>query len=90
MGWAYRIADNNGVRDEPGLRNLAIDRIEIPSDGVLKIDVDRLRSGNLKLNRPNNELYSVLMTYANLEVISPQPVRDEMKRRIEQLLSHYR
>lgn len=162
MGWAYRIADNNGVRDEPGLRNLAIDRIEIPSDGVLKIDVDRLRSGNLKLNRPdkewyvdfenyfsdiigvsryneepvevilkadlndmkskydwyrmntkpvhtsqkvwvedgtgyvsltvrpNNELYSVLMTYANLEVISPQPVRDEMKRRIEHLLSHYR
>lgn len=32
----------------------------------------------------------VLMTYANLEVISPQPVRDEMKRRIEQLLSRYR
>ena len=39
--------------------------------------------------RPNNEMYSVLLGYGHLEIISPESVREEMKRRIENLRLHY-
>lgn len=39
--------------------------------------------------RPNNELYSTLLGYGSLEVVSPETVRCEMRARIESLLSHY-
>ena len=161
LGWAYRIKDNNGVRDDPGFRNLAIDRIEVPPDGKIKVDTARMRSNLRKLNtpdkewyidfekffsdiigvsrydeepvtvvlradlndtrsrydwyrmntkpihpsqkvwieketgyvsltvRPNNELYSVLLGYGYLEIVSPESVREEMKRRIDNLRLHY-
>lgn len=161
LGWAYRIKDNNGVRDNPGLRNLAIDRIEVPPSGKIMVDTARMRSNLRKLNtpdkewyidfekffsdiigvsrydeepvtvvlradlndtrsrydwyrmntkpihpsqkvwiedetgyvsltvRPNNELYSVLLGYGYLEIVSPESVREEMKRRIDNLRLHY-
>ena len=162
MGYAYRIKDSKGVRVNPGLRNLAIDRIEIPPKGVLKMDLARMRSGDLKLNAPdkewyvdfenyfseiigvsrypddpvevflranlsvegakydwyrmntmpihpsqkvwtendevgyvslsvipNPELYSVLMGYGHMEVVPPDSVRKEMKRRVEELMANY-
>lgn len=39
--------------------------------------------------RPNNELFSALLTYTGLELVSPEPVRREFERRIRSLLSHY-
>ena len=161
LGWAYRIKDNNGVRDNPGLRNLAIDRIEVPPSGKIMVDTARMRSNLRKLNtpdkewyidfekffsdiigvsrydeepvtvvlkanlndnrakydwyrmntkpihpsqkvwiedetgfvsltvRPNNEMYSVLLGYGYLEIVSPESVREEMKRRIDNLRLHY-
>lgn len=93
MGWAYRIADNNGVRNEPGLRNLAIDRIEIPSDGVLEIDVDRLRSGNLKLNRPDKEWYVDFENYFSdiigVSRYNEEPVEVILKADLNDMKSKY-
>lgn len=40
--------------------------------------------------RPNNEFYDRMMGYHHLEITSPESVRDEMKRRAEILVSHYR
>ena len=39
--------------------------------------------------RPNNEMYSVLLGYGYLEIVSPESVREEMKRRIDNLRLHY-
>ena len=39
--------------------------------------------------RPNNELYTVLLGYENLEIVSPEDVRAEMKARVEHILNHY-
>lgn len=38
---------------------------------------------------PNNEMYTTLMGYEHLEVVGPEEVRNEMKRRIRLLISHY-
>ena len=40
--------------------------------------------------RPNNEFYDRMMGYYHLEIMSPDGVREEMRRRAEILASHYR
>lgn len=167
MGWAYKITDHTGVRLDPGLRNLAVDRIETSDEGKPRIDVSRKRTRNIKLNtpgsdwyvnfndyfsdiigvtkyddvdpvdiilkatirfpdgkdgigkydwgrlvtkplhpsqeswtegdygyvkltvRPNPELYSTLLTYQHIEVVSPEPVRAQMIDTIKVLMSNY-
>ncbi|MCF0207020.1 MAG: WYL domain-containing protein, partial [Bacteroidales bacterium] len=48
--------------------------------------------GEIKLTvRPNNELYGQLLHYGEaLEVVSPPEVRDEMRKRIEDMLGRYK
>lgn len=163
MGYAYRITDVWGDRTDVGLRNLAVDRIEVTEQSRPSVDVSRKRRREVKLNepgsdwyvdfeelfkdmigvtvkegenpvevtiradmhdeqavydwnrvatkpflpsqiaiegadesfikvliRPNNEFFDRMMGYPHLEITAPESVREEMRRRAEILVSHYR
>lgn len=57
MGYAYRITDIWGDRRDVGLRNLAVDRIEVTQQSRPLVDVSRKRTRNVKLNEPGKEWY---------------------------------
>lgn len=46
--------------------------------------------GYVKLRvRPNKEMYSKLMAFENIEIVSPLEARDSMQKTLEKMLSHY-